>query len=250
MPSHRLHGKKIIPVQGLEAFTNRAYRFRKQYKIPDWNIRGGTGRERNRRHEEMMERFAREYADEEEAALRRDEESEAASASDDDLQAAPASGSQFINPRAVSTQNPNPPLTSNTGPRSQNADLPRRLHRASLPPRIRPLFDRQMELERARGTPDADIRLVPLFATMGARDQAYLNNRIFNSPWRVARAWREEDITATGGHLVIRPHNAPRAVDPDTGEVLEDVANLSAEEIERLRLADAADQYELDWFDG
>ena len=250
MPSHRLKGKRIVLVQGLEAFTNRAYRFRKDNNIPDWNTKGGTGKQRARKQEEVMARMARGYEEEEEEALRQDEESEAESASGDDNDPLHGSSPAALDSVTPSQQIPNLQLPATAGHPRQNRNLPRRLHRESLPAHVQPIFDRQMELEQARGTPAANIRLVPLFATPEARGQAYLNNRTFNSPWRVARAWREGDVTATGGHLVIRPHNAPRAVDPETGEVQEDVADLTTEEIESLREADEADQFELDWFDG
>ena len=238
MPRYRLSGTRLVPIQSHEALTNRAYRFRLEHNIPDWNLRGGgNASKRVRRSQiEAQMRIRRATDCTEEIAKEQDEESIEDSASEEERYIRRTSGYIASSNPALAIQDASP-------------NLPRRLHRSSLPLHVRPIFDRQMALERARGTAERDIRLVPLFATTGARDQTALNNSLLTNPWRVARAWRRRDITATGGHLVIRPHNAPRAVDPDTGGVLDDVADLSQEDIERLREEDEAFDIGLDWFD-
>ena len=266
MPRHRLQGTTLLPIQGTEAFTNRAYRFRMKHKIPDWNIRGGTNatRKGKRSKAQAQTRMWNTTDLTEQMARQEDEESVADSASEEERCSRPItntttiSGPTFANPELAqgglghSTTITGPSIATIRSSGAQgraNPNLPRRLHRSSLPLHARPMFDRQMALERARGTAEEDIRLIPLFATAGARDQTALNNRTLTNPWRVARAWRRRDITATGGHLVIRPHNAPRAVDPETGDEWVDVADLEDEDVQRLRVEDEALDGDLDWFD-
>ena len=63
MPSSRLVGKHQRPIQGFEAFTNRAWRWREAFGIADWNVRGGSsGRLRSGGENEEVDAVAAEEA--------------------------------------------------------------------------------------------------------------------------------------------------------------------------------------------
>ena len=286
MPHKRVDDRKERPLQGLEAFANRAWRWRKQNNIADWNIRGGSAQqrrergircqERNRRPKEVQEPGAdggepeEEEGSEAEGLIVPTTVPERTREAGSGQAAIPFSagrltrhvfGDDFRDKLGEDNRRYFSPSTNSMAGENvdechrQLPDAPqppqgmRTLVRAQLTPNARIIYDREVQREAARlGVTPASISLVPLFALPGDQHQALLQGRDLTSPWAVMQAYTTTPGLVNDVHLVMRAHNAPRASDPTTGQVMNDVAVLTqAMTINLSRIRDQG--YDIDWFD-
>ena len=226
MPHTRKFGKRVLPIQGLEAFTNRAYRFRKIHNIADWHPRNNVRKNQKKEKEKGTEPEKRD-------AYR---------------------NLGFISPRLSPTDMGEddsetlPPINesedaavddSEAGP-TNSANIWDHFHEWST--------EELLEATEAPTSDKASGEMVALFATPSDEFLALLQDPVhLNSPQAVMYEWVEGDGLATDVHLVMRPRGGPRWVNPDTGKTHQNVAVLSQQEIDRLTEQAHADPL-ITWF--
>lgn len=215
MPHTKKKGNQRMKVPNLTALTNRAMRFRNKHGIPDWSPKGAK-----RQATESGKKAKRvSFKNPESPTARSDSQDNAEEEVEEDLSAAP---------------------TTTTSA-------------ASLV-----MSQQQLAVARGREAATNDQRyihghetpMIPLFATLNDEHVALLQDFRLTTPQAVidARSGVEDYPAgvAHGIYLVMRPVDAPRAVD-ETGSLHQDVASLSPEEVENLRLESEIDP-DMVWF--
>ena len=219
MPHTRKFCGRTLPIQGFEAFTNRAYRFRKAHNIPDWHPRSGAEAkngmaepEEGGKYGNVPSRFP--------PIVMEGSGNEGVSYPSDFEGEEEEEGSEILS------------IDSN--------------YWAEFP------AWNEVELLQATDAPTSDdpsIDVVPLFATASDERLARLQNENLTSPRAVMFEWLRGRGAATNIYLVMRPHNAARYVDPETNETHDNVAVLSDEDIARLEQESSTDiNLRLRWF--
>ncbi|KAL9131174.1 MAG: hypothetical protein Q9217_000827 [Psora testacea] len=212
MPHTREVGKRTLPLQRFEAFTNRAYRFRKAHNIPEWNIRGTV----------VMGKY-------EGIAFR--------SHMEETLPRGRDGNGNMQDPSSSENEE-----EDNDDARSEDSDYWQEF----------PQWTEQDLLEATEAPiPEEESQedMVPLFATVEDENLARLQHENLTSPQAVMFEWVRGRGAATSVYLVLRPREAPRYVDPATGEVHDNVAVMSQEDIARLEEEVSIDvDLKLRWF--
>ena len=216
MPHTRMFGSQERPLQSREAFTNRTYRFRRDFNVPDWSRCVTTAAENHAVAEEeigQQQESLQESMDIVPPSL-------APNGSGDESDKRSAN----VNARGESMD------SKNYWDFYENFTEQELLNEISAP--------------HSQEYPD----MVPLFAIVEDESLAALQSPRLDSPRAVLFEWAFGNGLATGVYMVMRPRDAPRWVDPETGLVHQNVAALSQEEIHQLATRGEVDQ-DLRWFE-